>query len=158
MPAAPRREVDLQNPDTLTVAKAQGLTLTKLIRWYIDAYESVSPWQRSKQCALEFLEEHPIGQRDPFTLTPDVLITHVRQRRLGGVSPSTAAMAAAAVSVAHRRGLDVPGDLSIVGFDDTTTATTIWPELTTIRRPIVEMANIESRILHERIEHGTSAL
>lgn len=88
---AKRREVELENPDTLAVAKAQDLTLAKLIRWYIDTYESVSPWQRSKQCALEFLEEHPIGQRDPFTLTPDVLITHVRQRRLGGVSPSTAA-------------------------------------------------------------------
>jgi LacI family transcriptional regulator len=71
-------------------------------------------------------------------------------------------MAAAAISVAHRRGLDVPGDLSIVGFDDTTTATTIWPELTTIRQPIVEMANVAitllSRILRGRIEHGTSAL
>jgi hypothetical protein len=88
---AKRREVELENPDTMAVAKAQELTLAKLIRWYIDTYESVSPWQRSKQSALEFLEAHPIGQRDPFTLAPDVLITHVRQRRLGGVSPSTAA-------------------------------------------------------------------
>ena len=49
-------------------------------------------------------------------------------------------MAAAAVSVAHRRGLDVPRDLSVVGFDDTPTATTVWPELTTIRQPIAAMA------------------
>src|SRR3546814_11193120 len=32
-------------------------------------------------------------------------------------------MAAAAVAVAHRRGVDVPGDLSICGFDDTPFAT-----------------------------------
>lgn len=50
-------------------------------------------------------------------------------------------MAAAAVSVAHRRGLMVPGDLSVVGFDDTAVATTIWPELTTVRQPIAEMAD-----------------
>lgn len=49
-------------------------------------------------------------------------------------------MAAAVVSVAHRRGLDVPRDLSVVGFDDTEIATTVWPELTTIRQPVAAMA------------------
>lgn len=49
-------------------------------------------------------------------------------------------MAAAAVSVAHRRGLDIPGDLSITGFDDTDKATTVWPELTTVRQPVSAMA------------------
>jgi len=50
-------------------------------------------------------------------------------------------MAAAVVSVAHRRGLDVPNDLSVAGFDDTAPATTVWPELTTIRQPISAMAS-----------------
>ncbi|WP_031303912.1 LacI family DNA-binding transcriptional regulator [Sphingobium quisquiliarum] len=49
-------------------------------------------------------------------------------------------MAAAAVAAAHRRGLDVPGDLSVCGFDDSAIATTIWPELTTIRQPISAMS------------------
>jgi LacI family transcriptional regulator len=49
-------------------------------------------------------------------------------------------MAAAAVAIAHRRGLDVPGDLTVCGFDDTALATTIWPELTTIRQPVFEMS------------------
>lgn len=49
-------------------------------------------------------------------------------------------MAAAAVAIAHRRGLDVPGDLTVCGFDDTALATTIWPELTTIRQPVTEMS------------------
>lgn len=49
-------------------------------------------------------------------------------------------MAAATVAVAHREGLDVPSDISICGFDDTEMASTIWPELTTIRQPIREMA------------------
>ncbi|GAB2509329.1 LacI family DNA-binding transcriptional regulator [Pseudoxanthomonas sangjuensis] len=50
-------------------------------------------------------------------------------------------MAAAVVSVAHRRGLDVPRDLSVVGYDDTSAATTVWPELTTIHQPIASMAD-----------------
>jgi LacI family transcriptional regulator len=49
-------------------------------------------------------------------------------------------MAAAVVAEAHRRGLDVPRDLTVVGFDDTLIASTIWPELTTIHQPIAEMA------------------
>jgi LacI family transcriptional regulator len=46
----------------------------------------------------------------------------------------------AAAAVAHRRGLDVPGNLSSCGFEHTAIATAIWPELTTIRQPIAAMA------------------
>ena len=65
-------------------------------------------------------------------------------------------MAAAVVSVAHRRGLDVPRNLSVVGFDDTATATTVWPELTTIRQPISEMAEAALDLLIRKIrKRGT---
>jgi DNA-binding LacI/PurR family transcriptional regulator len=37
-------------------------------------------------------------------------------------------MAAAVIAEAHRRGLDVPRDLTVVGFDDTLIASTIWPK------------------------------
>ncbi len=49
-------------------------------------------------------------------------------------------MAAGVVHVARERGLVVPGDLSVVGFDDTAIAATIWPPLTTVRWPIRTMA------------------
>ena len=60
-------------------------------------------------------------------------------------------MAAAAVSVAHRLGLDVPKDVTVVGFDDTTLATTAWPELTTVRQPIADMARAAVILLLEQI-------
>ena len=56
-------------------------------------------------------------------------------------------MAAAVVSVAHRRGLDVPRDLSVVGFDDSSAATTVWPELTTVNQPIATMADAAIDVL-----------
>jgi LacI family transcriptional regulator len=56
-------------------------------------------------------------------------------------------MAAATVSVAHRRGLIVPDDLSIVGFDDTALATSVWPELTTVKQPIAAMAEAAVELL-----------
>lgn len=60
-------------------------------------------------------------------------------------------MAAATISVAHRRGLDVPRHLSVVGFDDSPTATTVWPELTTIRQPIAAMAEAALNLLLRQI-------
>jgi LacI family transcriptional regulator len=60
-------------------------------------------------------------------------------------------MAAATVSVAHRRGLDVPRDIAIAGFDDVPLATTVWPELTTVRQPIADMSREAVRLLIEQI-------
>jgi LacI family transcriptional regulator len=60
-------------------------------------------------------------------------------------------MAAAAVAVAHRRGLDVPADLTVCGFDDTPIATTIWPALTTILQPTAEMARVAVELLDATI-------
>ncbi len=48
-------------------------------------------------------------------------------------------MAAGVLHAARERGLDVPGDLSIVGFDDTAIAAHLWPPLTTVRWPIQAM-------------------
>ncbi len=56
-------------------------------------------------------------------------------------------MAAATIAVAHRRGIDVPADLTVCGFDDTPLATVIWPELTTIRQPIADMARVGIEML-----------
>lgn len=60
-------------------------------------------------------------------------------------------MASAVISVAHRQGLDVPGDLSVCGFDDTLVAQSVWPELTTIRQPVGEMAAQAMVLLVEAI-------
>ncbi|MES2451376.1 MAG: LacI family DNA-binding transcriptional regulator [Pseudomonadota bacterium] len=49
-------------------------------------------------------------------------------------------MAAGVLHAARQRGIDVPRDLSIVGFDDTPIAAHIWPPLTTVRWPIISMA------------------
>src|ERR1700733_7375095 len=60
-------------------------------------------------------------------------------------------MAAAAIAVAQRLRLDVPNDLTIVGFDDTPLATTIWPALTTVRQPVAAMARKAVELLLEEI-------
>jgi LacI family transcriptional regulator len=80
-----------------------------------------------------------------------------RKRLPTAIFASNDDMAAAAISVAHRRGLDVPRDLSVVGFDDTPIATTVWPELTTIRQPIAAMAESALGLLLRNIRQNSAA-
>ncbi|WP_066796836.1 LacI family DNA-binding transcriptional regulator [Sphingomonas soli] len=95
-----------------------------------------------------------------FTFRSGIVAT---ERLLDRDDPPTAIfasnddMAAAAVGVAHRRGLHVPQDLSIVGFDDTSLATTIWPELTTVRQPIAAMAESALNLLLARLRERRGA-
>ncbi len=49
-------------------------------------------------------------------------------------------MAAGVLNAAYEAGVNVPGDLSVVGFDDSNIASVVWPRLTTIHQPIRDMA------------------
>jgi integrase len=88
---AKHREVALEDPSTLIRVRQGAPTLAALIRWYIDNFEGVSKWQRSKQAHLEFLERHALGKFNALTLTATDLIDHVRSRRAKGAGPATVA-------------------------------------------------------------------
>ncbi len=69
-------------------------------------------------------------------------------------------MAAGVLSVAHDRGISLPDELSVAGFDNTTLARTVWPPLTTIHQPMAELARTAAEILisggditHRRLPH-----
>jgi LacI family transcriptional regulator len=74
-----------------------------------------------------------------------------RAQRPTAIFASNDDMGAATIAVAHRRGLEVPKDLSVCGFDDTDFARSIWPELTTIRQPIADMSRVAVQLLVARI-------
>ena len=56
-------------------------------------------------------------------------------------------MAAGVCRAAREAGLDIPRDLSVIGFDDSPMAGKVWPPLTTVRLPIREMGAIAARKL-----------
>ncbi|MEG2804871.1 LacI family DNA-binding transcriptional regulator [Stenotrophomonas sp.] len=63
-------------------------------------------------------------------------------------------MAAAVYRVAGQRGLRVPRDLSVCGFDDTPIAGHIYPALTTVRQPTSRMGTLATEQLIERIRNA----
>ena len=79
------------------------------------------------------------------------------RRLLSRKNPPTAIFAAnddMAAGVMHEalaRGLSVPGDLSVAGFDDVSLARHVWPTLTTVHQPIKEMAELATKLLFRQI-------
>ena len=61
-------------------------------------------------------------------------------------------VAIGALNAARARGLRIPDDLSIVGFDDTAQATIIRPQLTTVRQPLAELGRTGVSLLTRLIE------
>ncbi len=54
-------------------------------------------------------------------------------------------MAAGAMAAAHERGLELPRELSIVGFDDAPISRYVYPKLTTVHYPIADMGRMAAR-------------
>jgi LacI family transcriptional regulator len=69
------------------------------------------------------------------------------QRRPTAIFAGNDDMAAGVLHVAHEKGLRVPDDLSVAGFDDIPLASQVWPPLSTIRQPIAEMATAATQLL-----------
>ena len=56
-----------------------------------------------------------------------------------------------AIRAIREKGLDVPRDVSVIGFDDIPNAAFQWPGLTTIRQPLRKMGHIAAQTLLTRI-------
>jgi LacI family transcriptional regulator len=68
-------------------------------------------------------------------------------------------MAVGAYQAVRKAGLQVPEDISIVGFDDTPMASRVWPPMTTVRLPIREMGRAAaSLLLMEPVEKAAAEL
>jgi DNA-binding LacI/PurR family transcriptional regulator len=72
-----------------------------------------------------------------------------RNPRPTAVIAATDQLALGVLEAAREAGLRVPGDLSVVGFDDIPGAAWSRPGLTTIRQPLFEKGEIAGRLLTE---------
>jgi LacI family transcriptional regulator len=63
--------------------------------------------------------------------------------------------AVGAMRAAHERGLRVPEDLSIAGFDDIDLSRSTVPQLTTVRQPLEEMGRMAVSLLMRLLERHT---
>jgi LacI family transcriptional regulator len=73
-------------------------------------------------------------------------------RPVDGLFVANDQMAAGAYTVLHERGIRIPQDVAVVGFDDDSFATSVDPQLTTVHHPIIEMGKKMAEILVNLIE------
>jgi CheY-like chemotaxis protein len=95
--------------------------------------QSAAWWLESLGYEVECWEE-PVAFLEAMTERPAEPACFLLDVRMPGMSGLEL------MEAARERGLNVPDDLSIIGFDDTATAAHIWPPLTTVRWPIRAMA------------------
>ncbi len=77
----------------------------------------------------------------------------------GGETPTaifceTDPIALGALTALAEMGIDVPGSVSVIGFDDVTAASHAVPALTTIRRPLAQIGAEAARMALQQIDSG----
>jgi DNA-binding LacI/PurR family transcriptional regulator len=61
-------------------------------------------------------------------------------------------LALGVLDAAAQRGVSVPGELSVAGFDDIAEAATSTPPLTTVRQPLAEKGAAAVRLLMDDVQ------
>jgi LacI family transcriptional regulator len=74
--------------------------------------------------------------------------------RLTALFAANDLMAAGAIRELAARGISVPGEMSVIGFDDAPLAEMISPALTTMRQPLTDMAYTAVSMLLSRVTSG----
>jgi LacI family transcriptional regulator len=62
-------------------------------------------------------------------------------------------MAMGALDAVRNRGLRIPDDISVVGFDDIPQASLIHPALTTVKQPLEKMGRVATQMLFDLLNH-----
>nr|WP_203939120.1 LacI family DNA-binding transcriptional regulator [Spirilliplanes yamanashiensis] len=106
-----------------------------------------------KLAALISADGSPEVQRTNFSMEgARVAAARLIQAGVTGMICASDVMALGSIRAARRLGLDVPGDVSVIGFDDSALMTCTDPPLTTVRQPIETMGQAAVDLLVRQIE------
>lgn len=110
-------------------------------RWELD--------RRGLALPAEWIVPTSFDERGGYTAAEELL---TREPRPTAIFAANTRAAVGAMAAAHALGLSIPGDLSIVGFDEIPIADFLEPPLTTLRRPLALMGAHAVRLLLQLIE------
>lgn len=101
-----------------------------------------------KEVNLEVSEDMVFQGGNSYESGIDSGVQLLRQRpRPTAIFCANDHMASGVMKVAHERRLEMPADLSVAGFDDSSIAKQVWPQLTTVKQPLETMAKLAAEQL-----------
>lgn len=99
---------------------------------------------------VSFIEIDPnLREYEDMEYTELLENTLIQYPETDGVFASSDVIAAQTIQVCNKLGIAVPGQMKIIGFDDSFVATLTTPQLTTIHQPIKEMAGQAVQLLKD---------
>jgi len=101
-----------------------------------------------------FLEENSWSPELGYPVVRDLL---AKTRDFTAIFCFNDIAALGAIRAINDAGLSCPGDISVVGFDDISSAMYFTPSLTTIRQPLRRMGEMAAQLLLKRIQHPKEA-
>jgi DNA-binding LacI/PurR family transcriptional regulator len=120
---------------------------------FVEARQRLEGWQATLEAAGAEVPKPLAGDWSPRAgydlgkrLSADPAVT--------AVFVANDQMALGLLRASHEAGRDVPGELSVVGFDDIPEAAYFLPPLTTVRQDFIEMGRRSLEVLLDTIETG----
>jgi DNA-binding LacI/PurR family transcriptional regulator len=140
--------------------KSLGHERIAFLRGQPESSDSATRWNALQEAACEFgIQVRPelVLQMEGTDYTPEIGYTYGKALMARGVSFTALVAyndisAIGAMRIFQEKGLRIPEDVSIVGFDDISIAAFAIPALTTVRQPLEEMGRIAAQTLLDRID------
>jgi DNA-binding LacI/PurR family transcriptional regulator len=125
-------------------------------RDFIEARHRREAWRATLEAAGAEVPEPLVGDWSPQA-GYDLGRQLTRERDVSAVFVANDQMALGVLRAMHEAGREVPGEVSVVGFDDIPEAAYFQPPLTTVRQDFIEMGRRSLRTLLRTIETGRRA-
>lgn len=165
--ACPSVSIDNYRATREMVAYLQGLGHTRIAM--IGADNQYISTRLRRQGYLDAMAERDLPVREDWYLLADADYSFASGQRaaraLLAVEPRPTAifcvsdiLALSVISAAQELGLDVPGDLTVTGFDDVDYTTMVHPYLTTVAQPCHEMGRRSVDLLLDGLQRGETVL
>jgi DNA-binding LacI/PurR family transcriptional regulator len=127
---------------------------------YLSGPEQESPSVFRLAGYLQTLADHGLSYRKEWTVAADwtneggyrAMLTLMEAGEITAVLSSNDEMAVGALNAVREKGMTVPGDFSVAGYDDINIARWVYPPLTTVRQPFYAIGQKAAEGLLNKIE------
>ncbi|MFW5899202.1 MAG: LacI family DNA-binding transcriptional regulator [Jiangellaceae bacterium] len=122
--------------------------------WFPDARARLQGYRHAlEEAGLAYDERYVVEadflEKGGYLATQRLLARHVP---FTAIFSGNDQMGAGAIQALRESGFSVPGDISLIGFDDVLFARYLTPTLTTVRQPLAEMGRAAARIALDALD------